>query len=326
MPRGLALYKKDDKMYAFHVKYEYAETRFVGFDETQNAYIIRKLSDEQKEWLKTHNPKDFPKTKNLFFVGDYYASIVMLNEYPKGKPYTQLQGGGGVFKITRNISNVVELLKNPTVIKALEKHGKFNEGYEMVKEIIRESVAGLFEDYKKVNMTVALIEDEKSITKLDKIYNSLKNKGKIPENFIKPLFKDGRSDYHMTITFGELPLRFKRDVNKEVMLNITSIGISDEAIALGVSGDYFSKNEQQHITLAFKKLPQSSNDIESWVPLKTPFKIKGIIREFDVDKNIILREANQIYTGNFQAQAPAPAATGSSFPKTNFPSGIYQPL
>jgi hypothetical protein len=78
----------------------------------------------------------------------------------------------------------------------------------------------------------------------------------------------------------------------------------------------------QHITLAFKGYPQYSKDIENWEPLETPFKVKGIIREFTASKKVIKRgvfdtpidEANQIQIGNFQAQA-VPVGKGSIFPK-----------
>ena len=121
----------------------------------------------------------------------------------------------------------------------------------------------------------------------------------------------------MTIKLGELSLGFKKDLNKKVTLIIDSIGISDSAVALGVSGEYFSFNEFQHITLAFKDMPESSKNIENWKQLKNPFKIIGVIREFSPKKQLIKRgifdESNQIQVGNFQING-ASAGTKTSFP------------
>ena len=170
--------------------------------------------------------------------------------------------------------------------------------------------------------TAVSIEDDAEKKKISDVFDSLKEQGKIPENFTRPQFKDGSLDYHMTIKLGELPNGFKKDLDKEVELNVESVGISNFAVALGVSGDYFSANKYQHITLAFSTTPDSSKDIEDWQSLEHPFKVKGIIREFTSRKKVIKRgvfktpveEANQNQVGNFQAQAP-PMGSGSIFPQ-----------
>ena len=85
----------------------------------------------------------------------------------------------------------------------------------------------------------------------------------------------------MTITKGPLGLGQKMAgaIGSEVDLTVKSLGISDDAIAVGVEGLY-SRNPIQHITIAFKNVPKDSNDIENWIDFE-PFKVKGYIREID---------------------------------------------
>ncbi len=330
--KGFALYRRDKDLYLLSVAYEYADTRFVGFDINGEVLKINKLNDKQKEWLKTHDSKQSEKTRDYIFLGDYYVYGAALQGFPSGKPYTQLPGGGGVYKETRKAQNIYELFKNETFLRALEKYGTFNEGRKILRQLIKEEVAkavsakknsnfsGAFLKQEKLNVsfTAVSIEDESEKEKIKRVFEILRNEGAIPEDFIIPSFKDGTLDYHMTILMGELPLKFLPDLNQEVMLNINSIGVSDKAVALGVSGDYFSDGEKQHITLAFKDLPKDSKEIEKWAPLKNSFPVKGIIREFDVNKNILKRgvvgEANQNQIGNFPDQS-VPVGNSRIFPK-----------
>ncbi len=317
--KGYALYQKNGELYLFTVKYEYTESRFVGFDDFGETFRIRKLNEEQKQWKATHDAKKNEKTKNLIFIGDYYLVRVLFNNFPIGKPYTQLPGGGGVYKETRKYTNIYELFKNETFLRALEKYSTFKEGYNIVKKIIKEMVESVLKQEKThVGFTAVSIEDESEKKKISNIFDSLKKQGKISDRFIRPLFKDGSLDYHMTIKLGELPLSHRTDIDKEVILNVETVGISNSAIALGVSGDYFSFNDFQHITLAFSVLPELSKDIKDWVPLEHPFKVKGVIREFTSRKGLIKRgvfdEANQIQIGNFPDQS-VPAGKSAIFPK-----------
>lgn len=309
--KGFALYKKGDTLYIVRVAYEYPETRFVGLSDTE-IYRIHKTTEEQKTFQQK-NPTH-PKLSNISFVGDfYYIRTSPFTEFPKGKPYTQLPGGGGVFKETRKCHKVKDMFTNPTVLRAFDKYATFKKKKnirEQIRRIVSEEV--LKQQYVDVSFTAVSIEDEKHIKKIDKVFDFLKKKGGvIPDDFIRPSYPNGKRDYHMTIVLGELPTRFMGDVNKSVSLNITSVGVSDLAVALGVSGDYFSENENQHITLAFKDFPKDSKHIEKWIKLKIPFVVKGAIREFSSDKEIIKRgvfradEANQIEIGNFQASAVA---------------------
>lgn len=283
MKGGFALYSKDESIYAFPVGYEYPDKRFVGFDSKGQVFLIKRMSDEQKEWLKTNDPKKFEKTKNLIFAGDYYAGSMYWDEAirPTGKPYTQLPGGGGCYKATRNINDIPTLLRNPTVVGVLDRF--FLKGEAELRRFVQQV---LTEEYDIVSYTAVAIEDGGEMRKIDKTIERLQLK--IPEDFKRPTYKDGSPDYHMTVKIGRLPYNIaKEDINKEVTLNIDSYGQSSDAVALGVSGDYFSDNQFQHITIAFKELPASSKLIEKWIRMDKPIQVAGMLRQFNVDKEIV---------------------------------------
>lgn len=86
-------------------------------------------------------------------------------------------------------------------------------------------------------------------------------------------------DLHMTICLGELPLSVKMrgDVDQDVDLHVTHFGFSDLAVAFRVTG-YMSKNDTQHITMAFRVRPADSKEITEWHELE-PFVVTGVIRE-----------------------------------------------
>ncbi|MFA5067162.1 MAG: hypothetical protein WC466_03885 [Candidatus Izemoplasmatales bacterium] len=313
---GFSLYKKDGVLYIIKVAYEYPDARFVGFS-NQETYRIYKLSDEQKKY-REKNPNS-EKLRNINFFGDfYYIRILPFENFPTGKPYTQLPGGGGVYKETRKCQGVQDLFKNPTIIRALNKYTTFR--VQTKKKPMSEVV--LTQKSPNVLFTAVLIEDEKYKKVIEKIFNYLQEEKIIPKNFKRPSLPNGDLDFHMTIKLGELPLAFKKDIDKDVSINIVSIGVSDSAVALGVSGDYFSENKNQHITLAFKYEPKDAKYIKNWKKLKKPFKIKGVIREFVQNKEIIKRgvqttdEANQIQVGNFQANS-VPLGKSRIFPMAN---------
>ena len=103
------------------------------------------------------------------------------------------------------------------------------------------------------------------------------------------------SYFHMTISLGKFPesLYLRGDLNKEVTLEITSIGISNSAIALGTSG-YYSKNDIPHITLAFSKYgtPSESKEIKNWEPIDN-FSVTGTIREVG-EGNVVIKESHYL--------------------------------
>jgi len=84
--------------------------------------------------------------------------------------------------------------------------------------------------------------------------------------------------HHMTITLGEL--KDKTDLGKEVVLNVTKVGLSDMAMAVQVEG-YRSKNAIPHVTIAINPdggKPKDSKDITKWQDVK-PFYITGVVTE-----------------------------------------------
>jgi len=89
-------------------------------------------------------------------------------------------------------------------------------------------------------------------------------------------------NHHMTITLGELPHEMKNRIGEVIELPVNRIGISDLALALGVDTDVCLK-PNPHITVAINDKnggkPKHSNDIENWVSMIQPFKVKGTITE-----------------------------------------------
>jgi hypothetical protein len=323
--RGLALYKgKDSKMYVLEILYEYRDQKLAGFRKNDEIYTGNFYRIDPIEHGYKISKVDFSK--------EVRATV------PIAVHFMKLPGSWVTFDITKQYTNPEEMIKNKTVKNVLDKFFGLQEIKKIVKEevnkiinikntktpqlmgfyMIEKSGITLKQEKPQVSFTAVSIEDESEKNKINNVFDLLQEQGKIPKDFIRPQFKDGTLDYHMTIIMGELPPRLRNDLDKEVTLNIKTLGISEDAIALGVSGDYFSDNEFQHITLAFKHFPSDSKVIKEWKPLENIFSVIGVIREFDVDKKIIKRgvfdEANQIEIGNFQAQA-VPAGKGSVFPK-----------
>ena len=90
-----------------------------------------------------------------------------------------------------------------------------------------------------------------------------------------------RLAHHMTISFKEeLPNQLKKDLGEDITLKINSIGISDDAIAVGVDG-YPSKNNTPHITVAIPPdgKPANSNFIEDWIDVDEEILLRGKVSE-----------------------------------------------
>jgi hypothetical protein len=84
--------------------------------------------------------------------------------------------------------------------------------------------------------------------------------------------------HHMTIAFGK-GVEDESQLDKEVGLLVTGLGISDKAIAVKVEG-YPSNNKIPHITLAINPdggKPKDSNDITEWESVGN-LKIRGTVR------------------------------------------------
>lgn len=117
----------------------------------------------------------------------------------------------------------------------------------------------------------AVVLDEDS---RDKLLTLVRSYVEVPENWAKLA-------HHMTIIFKEgLPPELKNDLNKNVTLTVKTIGISDDAIAVGVEG-YPTTKDTPHITLAIPPngKPGDSNNIEDWKDIKDTILLQGKVSE-----------------------------------------------
>jgi hypothetical protein len=237
---------------------------------------------------------------------------------PTGRKYTQLPGGGGGYKVTRQYTNANEMIKNPTVIGILDRY--FGDR-KIVRTEVKKQINKLFKKKKEnVAFVAASVEDKVDIKKLEDAVK--KYIGELPEGWVRTQFKDGRPDFHMSIRMGNSPFFTKKElVNKDVILKIVGIGKSDKAVAFKEEGDMYSDKDIKHITIGFNKAegggPNDSDMITKWEPIK-PFEVKAVIRQFDADKNVILgidltERGSAITAGNFP-EAGAAAGAFTAFP------------
>jgi len=145
-----------------------------------------------------------------------------------------------------------------------------------IREIIREEIGHIFNGKKSTNVEyTGVILEGSEIQKFESLLSKeLMVLGiEAPPEWRKP------DNYHMTITSGELSLSVKMSgaIGSPVELTCHSIGVSEDAMAVGVSG-LFSRNEIQHITVLFRSRPSDSNYITNWVEFN-PFTVTGYVRE-----------------------------------------------
>jgi hypothetical protein len=94
--------------------------------------------------------------------------------------------------------------------------------------------------------------------------------------------------HHCTLSFGdpsdnrEVFDYIATFLGKTVEFEIVSIGISDDAIALGVAGNIKSKNAIPHITLAIPPggKPVNSNLIEDWRDIEEHLAVCGVVDSY----------------------------------------------
>lgn len=113
----------------------------------------------------------------------------------------------------------------------------------------------------------------------EQLIQKAKELTEIPDNWT--LYAD-----HMTIVFNdgtegkELAANgLEIMLNEIVQLSVSSIGISEEAIAFGVD-NYQTQNEHSHITIAVApgSKPVRSNNITEWLPIDS-FNVTGKINK-----------------------------------------------
>lgn len=256
--KGFALYSKDKRMFIFEVLYEFPETQFVGFKRKNEPYNGDFFEIKQQD--------------EVFKISKMFLSDKSRWNAPIGKKYTQLPGGGQIYKVTRQVEYVQDIIKKEPVIKMLQKFFGINPNRKITESRKVKN---------KIDYIGAIIEDGGEVRKIQKIISSLKLGGewKVPKNF------------HMTIVKnegGNIPFHTKMNlVNKDVMLKIVGIGISGNAIALKEEGDMFSKKDIKHITIAFKKEPKDSDDIKDWRYFKKPFHLNSTIRQIGYGGEVV---------------------------------------
>ncbi len=94
--------------------------------------------------------------------------------------------------------------------------------------------------------------------------------------------------HHCTLSFGdpsdnrEVFDYIATFLGKTVEFEIVSVGISDDAIALGVGGNIKSKNTIPHITLAIPPggKPVNSNLIEDWRGIEEHLTVYGVVDSY----------------------------------------------
>jgi len=104
----------------------------------------------------------------------------------------------------------------------------------------------------------------------------------VPQNAVK-IYCD-----HMTIArcsqfTDEIIEKCEYLVGKQIPLYATSIGISEDVVAVGIETDCFSVNKHKHITLCTlnpSAKPVQSNYITDWRSLEKPILLNGVVRGF----------------------------------------------
>jgi hypothetical protein len=73
-----------------------------------------------------------------------------------------------------------------------------------------------------------------------------------------------------------------RNLGREVELEVTSVGVSVEAVAVGVSGEFVSSNRVPHVTVAVPSggRPGNSNLIRTWEPYSLDCRLHGVVDAF----------------------------------------------
>lgn len=167
-------------------------------------------------------------------------------------------GGASAEELAKRNTHGVPLDKIQSMIDSHKSFGDLTIDKIMQAENVQKEEKVLYS---------AVVLDEESRDRLFTAFSDY-----IPEDWKK-------IGHHMTIVFGK-GLENKEDLNKQVDLTVTEIGVSDMAIAARVEG-YPSKNVIPHITLAINPdggKPVMSNQIQNW-KLVRPFLISGIVTE-----------------------------------------------
>lgn len=101
----------------------------------------------------------------------------------------------------------------------------------------------------------------------------------VPENAYK-IYCDHMTLAHSSVFNDDVIRKCESMLGKEFTMTATTIGVSDDAVAVGVETDCFSVNEHKHITLCTmtpKSKPVQSNYIDRWDRLRKPIMLRGVV-------------------------------------------------
>lgn len=94
--------------------------------------------------------------------------------------------------------------------------------------------------------------------------------------------------HHCTLSFGdpsdnqEVFEYIAKNLGKKAELEVESVGLSVDAMAIGVTGDFHSKNAVPHITVAIPPggKPVNSKKISDWTEFHLDDKLSGTVDSF----------------------------------------------
>lgn len=155
------------------------------------------------------------------------------------------------------------------VMKILQQYGFKRSDYFMDDES-----QGLNENMEKDNVIYyGVFLDDESRNKLRSL---------VPQNAYK-VFCDHMTIAHKSVFTDEIVEKCESMVGNEYVLMATTIGKSQDVIAVGIETNCFSVNTNKHITLCTltpHSKPVQSNYIKDWKGLENPFVLRGVVKAF----------------------------------------------
>lgn len=251
---GIVIYKKGSHIYALSLDQE--KDKRVYF-KSSPAYRITLNDNKEFVFTPIENP---PSSYNINMLPGFTSKEKETHgqlELPGMERRAKKGGFPTLFNVTKNIKTLNELVDNPEFYHWFMKNNNNLKENLDVRKFIRENIEKLCEAETFV-YTAVFVDDEEV---LQEKFESLLVEMGLYDKYLS--YTNSPPDYHMTVTLGKIKdgARRLRDLNQKVKLNIKGVGFSDDAMALRVEGDYISKNENQHITIAFNTAAKDSNDI-----------------------------------------------------------------
>lgn len=239
----------------------------------EDFFKIMRETENPGMHTKMHR-RNLNLSKKAMIEGVSPVIIDNMNLNPKeSKPYVKFAMENGFDDDNIKLINVGTAGLTAKELANRNSHGLTEDKLEKLinrnrtfKDITLEDILNAKDDV----LYTSVLLDEKSRDTIITMFGY-----KIPDNW-------DVINHHMTITFGKgLPEHLKDDLGSKVSLKIETIGMSDMAMALGVSG-YYSDNKIPHITIAVNNeggKPVMSNNIDNWIRLSLPFELTGIVTE-----------------------------------------------